>query len=362
MKQRLKDFFDAAGTKIRNLIRRNIYYITDRANWSFYWDGFYITGGLKKIPGVHAYMSIDPCTYKNQILHFGDRYAYLHGPFEHLSSSNNVFLTWFHGVPDDPDPNISCLFDILPKAVNSLKGIVVSCKISEKVLVDFGVPAAKVVKIPLGIDLDRFFPPSETERFNLRSKLGLSADTVCIGSFQKDGIGRGDGMEPKLIKGPDIFVNVISNLFRKHKNIHVLLTGPARGYVKEGLKKLGINYSHYNLANYHDIVQSYQVLDMFLITSRAEGGPKALLESWATGVPVVSTEVGMPADLIVHGKNGMLAQIEDVAALTDHAEKLIEEPSLSDECRRNALGEVKLYDWNRIAKQYYTKLYKPLLH
>lgn len=362
MKQRLKVFFDTARTKIRNSIFRNIYYVTDRANWSFYWDGFYITEGLKKIPGVHAYMSTDPWSYKNQILQFGDRYAYLHGPFERLSLSNHVFLTWFHGVPDDPDPNIRCLFNIMPRAVNLLKNIVVSCKISEQVLVDFGIPAAKIVKIPLGIDLNRFFPLSETERFHLRSKLGISPDSICIGSFQKDGIGWGDGMEPKLIKGPDIFVEVVEKLYRKHKNIHILLTGPARGYVKKGLKKFNISYSHYNLADYHDIVQFYQVLDMYLITSRAEGGPKAFLESWAAGVPVVSTQVGMPADLIVHGKNGMLASVEDTAAIAEHAEKLIEEIHLSNECRRNALEEVKLYNWNRIAQQYYEKLYKPLLN
>jgi glycosyltransferase involved in cell wall biosynthesis len=361
MKLRLFDFFNNTLISIRNSIRRNIYYVTDRANWSFYWDGYYITRGLNRISGVHSYLTTDAWSYKNQFLHFGDRYAYLHGPFKQLSASNHVFLTWFHGTPNDPDKNLSSLFHILPEAVDLLKKIVVSCKISQQILVDFGIDSAKVVHIPLGIDLHRFFPLSEAKRFSLRKQMAIPTDTVCIGSFQKDGIGWGDGFEPKLIKGPDIFINVLANLFKKYKNIHVLLTGPARGYIKDGLKKSGITFSHYNLSNYHDIVPFYQVLDMYLITSRAEGGPKALLESWATGAPVVSTQVGMAADLIVHGKNGMLAEVEDIYALTEHASRFIEDCSMRETCRKNALEEVKNYDWNNIAAQYYTNLYKPFL-
>jgi glycosyltransferase involved in cell wall biosynthesis len=361
MKQRLFQFFNNTLITIRNNVRRNIYYITDRANWSFYWVGYYITKGLNRISGVHSYLATDPWSYKNQILHFGDRYAYLHGPFKQLAPSNQVFLTWFHGTPDDPDKNISSLFHILPRTVDLLKKIVVSCKISQQILVDCGIDAAKVVKIPLGIDLARFFPLSEAKRFSLRKQMGIPTNAICVGSFQKDGIGWGDGFEPKLIKGPDIFVKVIANIFREHKNLYVILTGPARGYIKEGLKKSGITFGHYNLANYHDIVQLYQILDMYLITSRSEGGPQALLESWATGVPVVSTNVGMAADLIVHGKNGMLANVEDVTALTEHASSLIEDFSLRETCRKNALEEVKNYDWNIIAEQYYTNLYKPFL-
>ncbi|MCK5187266.1 MAG: glycosyltransferase, partial [Deltaproteobacteria bacterium] len=88
---------------------------------------------------------------------------------------------------------------------------------------------------------------------------------------------------------------------------------------------------------------------------------KALLESWATGVPVVSTRVGMPADLIEHGKNGMLAELEDVKDLANHSISLIEDDGLQERCRRQALDDVKHYDWSLIADRYYQELYKPFL-
>ena len=50
---------------------------------------------------------------------------------------------------------------------------------------------------------------------------------------------------------------------------------------------------------------------MYLITSREEGGPRAVLESMATGVPIVSTSVGQAVDLIKHKHNGYLVDIED---------------------------------------------------
>ncbi|RMD57420.1 MAG: hypothetical protein D6828_03730, partial [Nitrospirae bacterium] len=59
---------------ILNLIRRNIYYVTDKGNWSFDWDAYYITGGLKKL-GLSAYITDNPWRFKRQIIHFGDRYA-----------------------------------------------------------------------------------------------------------------------------------------------------------------------------------------------------------------------------------------------------------------------------------------------
>ena len=66
------------------------------------------------------------------------------------------------------------------------------------------------------------------------------------------------------------------------------------------------------MSDYKDVVRYYSVLDVYLITSRTEGGPKLVLEAFACGIPVVSTRVGMCADLIDDSVNGFLCDIEDV--------------------------------------------------
>ena len=99
-----------------------------------------------------------------------------------------------------------------------------------------------------------------------------------------------------------------------------MLSGPARGYVKQGLDEINVPYHHIYLKAYPNIGKLYQALDLYLVTSRQEGGPKAILESMASGIPIISTRVGQASDLINHEQNGWLADIEDVRALVHWCE------------------------------------------
>jgi glycosyltransferase involved in cell wall biosynthesis len=122
-------------------------------------------------------------------------------------------------------------------------------------------------------------------------------------------------MEPKLIKGPDIFLKALEVLKRDIPEIFVLLTGPSRGFVKKGLERLKIQYKHINLKDYSAIGRYYSVLDLYLVTSREEGGPRAVLESFASGVPLVTTRVGQAIDMVNHEENGWIVDIDDYEGL-----------------------------------------------
>src|SRR5204862_7356630 len=97
--------------------------------------------------------------------------------------------------------------------------------------------------------------------------------------------------------------------------LHVLLTGPARGYVSAGLERLGVPHSRALLPDLDAVARAYRAIDLCLVTSRDEGGPKAVLESMATGVPLVTTRVGQAADLVRTGENGWLCDVEDAGGL-----------------------------------------------
>ncbi len=60
------------------------------------------------------------------------------------------------------------------------------------------------------------------------------------------------------------------------------------------------------------VAPAYEAIDVCVVTSRDEGGPRAVLESMATGVPLVTTRVGQAADLVRHGENGWMVDVEDV--------------------------------------------------
>ena len=336
-----------------------VFFVSDNANWSFKWVAHYITTGIHKQYKIPTQTTVSPWHLENKIIHFGDRYTYLNNFPHALYEENKIFLTWFHGHPNY-DAGMRKLFEGLYGKTRCVEKIVVPCAITRDNLIGAGIPAEQIALIPIGVDLKRFRPAKERHRPEIRRRFNIPENAFCIGSFQKDGVGWEEGIEPKLIKGPDIFLEVISQLAHKNKNIYVLLTGPARGYVKQGLEKIGIPYHHAYLQNYHDIIPYYQALDLYLITSRAEGGPQGLMESWAVGVPVVSTRMGMPADWIKHGKNGMLAEIDDAQGLVENIQMLKDNHSLFEKCVKNGLQTVQGLEWDIIAQKYY-QLYKPFL-
>ena len=65
------------------------------------------------------------------------------------------------------------------------------------------------------------------------------------------------------------------------------------------------------------MAEVYPAIDVCLVASRDEGGPRAVLESMATRVPLVTTKVGQAADLVRHGENGWMVEPEDVDGLVE---------------------------------------------
>jgi glycosyltransferase involved in cell wall biosynthesis len=189
----------------------------------------------------------------------------------------------------------------------------------EELVLGAGVPAGKVFRIPIGVDTDRFRLRTADERSAARRTLGLPETAFVAGSLVKDGVGWGDGLEPKLIKGPDVLLEALERLREQVSELVVLLTGPARGYVAAGLERLGVTHRHVLLPGLDGVAAAYRALDVTLVASRDEGGPKAVLESMASGVPVVTTRVGQAADLVRHGENGFLVDVEDAAGVASSA-------------------------------------------
>jgi len=109
-----------------------------------------------------------------------------------------------------------------------------------------------------------------------------------------------------------------------------------------------------------DLPALYHALDLYLSPSRDEGGPAGVLEAMASGVAVVSTRTGIPADLIASGTNGVLVPTSDAAALADAAADLLEDASRRASLARAALDSIRPYDWTVVAGRYLDELYRPL--
>jgi glycosyltransferase involved in cell wall biosynthesis len=240
-----------------------------------------------------------------------------------LNSSHRLGLSYFHGRPGTPGyPEFDRAYDALKLSAWRIDRVQVTHEEMREAVLGAGVPPERVFKIPIGIDL---------EHFELRPK--RNGPSFVIGSFVKDGVGMNDGLEPKLLKGPDIFVAVVARLRERIPDLSVMLTGPARGYVRRELDRLGVPHRHRLLSSRDELGRVYGEVDVCLVTSRQEGGPKSALESMASGVPFVSTRVGQAAELVRDGENGLLADVDDVEALAAAVGLVHDDTSLRERLR-----------------------------
>ena len=93
----------------------------------------------------------------------------------------------------------------------------------------------------------------------------------------------------------------------------------------------------------------YRDADLSLNPSLADNMPNSVLESLASGVPVVSTDVGGVPFLLAHRRTGLLVPPGQPQAMADAVMELFEDAALYRQLRQAGLAEVQRYTWPRVA-------------
>lgn len=153
----------------------------------------------------------------------------------------------------------------------------------------------KIISIPFWVD-SKIFKELENKNI-LREKYGFSDKDYLIGSFQRDSEGK-DVSQPKLIKGPDIFFRIIKHEFQNNQNLKVVLTGKRRDYLISKLEEANIPYKYFEMIELEVINELYNILDLYLVTSRVEGGPQAIMECAISKTPIISSDVGIAQEIL----------------------------------------------------------------
>ncbi len=113
------------------------------------------------------------------------------------------------------------------------------------------------------------------------------------------------------IKGVDIYIELIKELYKANKNLKFLIIGNGvgrlRNLVLESRKKYPLQF--YTSYPYEQIQDIYNKSKLILITSRTEGVPNIIYESLACETPVISSNVGGISHVIIPNKNGFLFDI-----------------------------------------------------
>ena len=88
--------------------------------------------------------------------------------------------------------------------------------------------------------------------------------------------------------------------------------------------------------------------DIYLQSPRVENMPVTVLEMWASGLPVVSTNVGGISYLVQNEEDGLLVPTDDHQALADACCRLLSDPQLALKLLRNGRKRVEQFTWENV--------------
>ena len=169
--------------------------------------------------------------------------------------------------------------------------------ICDKVEIDLRTLTEKpIVKANFWINGDNFYNIDNKEE--LRKKWNLDGNKYIVGSFQRDTKGKLKCKLPKLSKGPDIFSKIVRNMKIRKDNIVVLLTGRRRNYIISELENANIKYIYHEMVNVTELNELYNCLDLYIVSSRVEGGPRSIMECGLSKTPIISTDVGIAKSIL----------------------------------------------------------------
>lgn len=98
----------------------------------------------------------------------------------------------------------------------------------------------------------------------------------------------------------------------------------------------------------HKMHELYDEAHIFLNSSNIDNMPGSILESFATGMPVVSTSAGGIRCIVTHEQTGLLVPRNDHDAMAAWAIRLLESPELASSIAHNAYAECAAYKWDAV--------------
>lgn len=241
--------------------------------------------------------------------------------FTDLKTCNVIQSTWWRvllSIPNSEligkrlichcsgEPNEHFKEPLHPYAVSMIGSWITRSTQAFKQLSNVGI---KSVLVPYLIDQTLFNPLSKNDErlASLRSKWKIPKDKYVITSFQRDTSGS-DVKRPKLVKGPDIFLEIVDMLHKNTHAIHILLAGPRRTWLISNLLDRKIPFTYVgNISEHNDknnilprstLNLLYNIADLYLVASRSEGGPHAVLEAASAKCKIISTPVGLARDVL----------------------------------------------------------------
>lgn len=222
-----------------------------------------------------------------------------------------------------------------------------------------GAPEEKIVKIPNGVDVERFNKNSQKD---IRKWLNLPYDAkliVAVGNYH-------------LRKGHEILVKAMPHVLTSEPNARLVIVGRGNTALEPLIKKhnlegkvvltgsiafpINITEQTPSSANSTDwLAALYASGEAYVsagIDEGSEGLSLALLEAMAAGLPIIATNISGNRDLIQDRKNGLLVPPSDSEQIANAILHILNNKSSRDQLGMRAQKLAEQYRWQKIAQQY----------
>ncbi|MFT5676152.1 MAG: sugar transferase (PEP-CTERM/EpsH1 system associated) [Paraglaciecola sp.] len=177
---------------------------------------------------------------------------------------------------------------------------------------DVGLKQNKTQLIYNGVNVEKFVPNNLVE----------SNEKVVFGTVAR--------LAP--IKNHKFMLNAVHVLLQNHPDwagtfeLRIIGDGPLRQELMSQIENLHLGQHVFLLGERHDIAEQLQQMNVFILSSQAEGIPISVLEAQATGLAIIATRVGGLPELISSESQGLLVESENVQQLAMAMARLLASP------------------------------------
>jgi glycosyltransferase involved in cell wall biosynthesis len=241
---------------------------------------------------------------------------------------------------------VESAFDSLAMAgLKRAECLVASSAYTKLMLIDhLKIPADKIRVVPLGID-HRMFKPEPIDR-GFRGRYGLEEERRHL-----------------LFVGAEIprknlarLLLAVAKVKLSIPKIRLIMVGGCehgqhRRQLQEMVERLGLG-GVVQFAGYvpeHDLVQFYNLADIFVFPSLYEGFGLPPLEAMACGLAVICARAGALPEVV--GEAAILIDPQDVDALAQRIERVLEDRRLKEELRCRGLEQARKFSWEKTAAE-----------
>jgi len=257
-----------------------------------------------------------------------------------LKGTKHIIQT--HSDPGRPSFSRK-LLNIIAKEFYNFDKIIAISEAERNYLQNIGIAKEKIVKIPIGLNLENF--KIKTNKIDFEYIL-------FVGRFDIEH------------KGIDILLLAFKKISEKYKDINLVLVGSdsRENRILNLIGRLALKNRVFIKSNIpkEELIRYYQHCKFLVLPSRFEPFGMVILEAFACGKPVIATKVGGIKD-IVNIENGILVNPENVDELALAMEKLLNINDNDYELMSSkAIETAKKYDIKRINEQIIKLYYRVL--